>query len=56
MFLFSCVALMLEKKRMQDDHGQLERFTHTVKVLMVVDSMKENDATAEVPGLGTSGT
>ena len=47
---------MSERKRTQDDHDQLERFTHTVKILMVVDSMKENDATAEVPGLGTSGT
>ena len=41
---------------MQDDRGQLERFTHTVKVLMVVDAMQENDASAEVPGVGTSGT
>ena len=43
MFLFACV---------QDDRGQLERFTNTVKVLMVVVSMQENDATAEVPGVG----
>ena len=41
---------------MEDDHRQLERFVHNVKVFMVVDLMKENDATAEVPGLGTSGT
>ena len=41
---------------MQDDRGKLERFTDTVKVLMVVDGMQENDATAEVPGVGTSGT
>ena len=51
-----CVALMLQKRLMQDDREQMEHFTNTVKFLMVVESMKENGATAEVPGLGTSGT
>ena len=41
-------------KSVEDDDRQVERFAHNVKVLMVVDAMKENDATAEVPGLGTS--
>ena len=55
MLLFPCWALMRQKILMQDEREQLERFTNSVKYLMVVESMKENDATAEVPGSGTWG-
>ena len=40
----------------EDDRLQLQRFAYNVKVFMVVDLKKENDATAEVLALDTWGT
>ena len=55
MFLSPCVAFMRQKIVLQDEREQLERFTNSVRYLMIVESMKENDATAEVLGSETWG-
>lgn len=55
MFLSPCVAFMRQKIVLQDEREQLERFTNSVRYLVIVESMKENDATAEVLGSETSG-